>query len=78
MKRTYSRPFLGVTIAPNLVPWVLKRIFLNNICLGGANKKCPFQKMCPKKMHQWLPKSSIGPDGALTSIFFEEILIRNI
>ena len=25
--RSYSRPLLGATIAPNLVPWILKNIF---------------------------------------------------
>ena len=38
--RVYSRPFLGETIAPNLMPQILKKIFLleivrNDICLGG-------------------------------------------
>ena len=53
----YSRPLLSATIAPNLKPWVLKKIFSlemikNDICLGGASKQNAFfHKMCPKKMH---------------------------
>ena len=40
-------------IAPNLVSWVLKRIFSvkiveNDICLGGVSKQMPFfQKIVP-------------------------------
>ena len=57
MYRTYSKPLLGGTIAPNLVPGVLKKIFSlemvkNRICLGRgvqANKMPFFQNMCPKK-----------------------------
>ena len=35
---------LGATIAPNLVPWLLGKIFLlemvkNDICLGGESKQ---------------------------------------
>ena len=42
--RAYSRPLLGATIAPNLVPWVLRKIFSlemgkNDIYLGGASKQ---------------------------------------
>ena len=42
--RAYSRPLLGATIAPNLVPWVLKKIFSfemvkNDIHLDGASKQ---------------------------------------
>ena len=42
--RAYSGPLLGTTIAPNLVPWVLKKIFSlemvkNDICLEAANKQ---------------------------------------
>ena len=54
-----SRPLLSATIAPNLVPWVLEKIFSlemtkNYICLGGASKQIPFfQKMCPEKTHPW-------------------------
>ena len=53
--RAYSGPSLGATIAPNLVPWVLKKIFSlemgkNNIYLGGAREQNAFfQKFCPKK-----------------------------
>ena len=41
--RAYSRPLLGVTIVPNLVPWVLNEVFSsemvkNDICLEGASK----------------------------------------
>ena len=42
--RAYSTHLLGATIAPNLVSWVLKKIFSldmvkNDICLGGASKQ---------------------------------------
>ena len=42
--RAYSRPLLGATIETNLVPWVLKKIFLlemvkNGICLGVVSKQ---------------------------------------
>ena len=42
--RTYSRHLLGVTIAPNLVPWVLKELFSleivkNDICLASVRKQ---------------------------------------
>ena len=42
--RAYSRPLLGVTIIPNLVPWVLKKIFSlemcrNDIYLWGGRKQ---------------------------------------
>ena len=42
--RAYSRPLLGVTIAPNLVTWVLKKIFSlemcrNDIYLWGGSKQ---------------------------------------
>ena len=41
--RVFSRPLLGGTIAPNLVPWFLRKIFPlemveNGICLGDASK----------------------------------------
>ena len=41
--RAFSWPLLDATIAPNLVPWVLEKIFSfemvkNDICLGGASK----------------------------------------
>ena len=44
MVRAYSRPLLGATIAPNLVPWVLEKIFSlemvkNDICLGDESKQ---------------------------------------
>ena len=52
--RPYSRRLLGGTIARNLLPWVLKKIFLlevvkNGICLGSASKYPFFEKMCPEK-----------------------------
>ena len=42
--RAYSKLLLGATIAPNLVSWVLRKIFSlemvkNDICLGGASKQ---------------------------------------
>ena len=46
---------LGASITPNLMPSVLKEMFLlemvkNDICLGGASKQDTFYlKMCPKK-----------------------------
>ena len=41
--KDYSRHLLGATIAPNLLPLVLKKLFLlemvkNGICLGDASK----------------------------------------
>ena len=44
MPKAYSRPLLGATVTPNLVPWVLKKIFSvemvkNDIRLGGASKQ---------------------------------------
>ena len=53
--RAYSRHLLGATIAPNLVPWVLKKILSlemgkNDIYLGGASKQnALLQKIYPKK-----------------------------
>ena len=50
--RTYSRPFLEVTISPNLVPWVLTKIFSlemvkNDVFKGCKKTKCPFfRKKC--------------------------------
>ena len=42
--RAFSRPLLGVTIAPSLVPCVLRKIFSlemvkNDTCLGGTSKQ---------------------------------------
>ena len=41
--RIYSKPLLGATITPNLVPWVSRKIFsleiLSDICLGRASKQ---------------------------------------
>ena len=41
--RAYSRPLLSATIVPDLVPWILRKIFSlkmvkNDICLGGVSK----------------------------------------
>ena len=53
--RVYSTPLLGMTIALNLVPWILKKIFSletdkNDVYLGGASKQnAIFQKICSKK-----------------------------
>ena len=49
--RAYSRRLLGATIAPNLLPWVLKQIFLlemvkNGICFGSVSKQ---NALCTKK-----------------------------
>ena len=50
-----SRPLLGATLAPNLVIWVLKKLFSlvivkNNICLGGTSKQNAFfENVRPKK-----------------------------
>ena len=55
--RAYSRPLLGVTITPNLVLRVLKKIFLlemvkGDICLKGASKQNTlFSKNVLQKMH---------------------------
>ena len=45
--RAYSSPLLGVIIAPNLVLWILEKMFSletikNDICLGGARKQYVF------------------------------------
>ena len=45
--RANSGPFLGATLAPNLAPWVLKKIFSleivkNDFYLGGASKQNAF------------------------------------
>ena len=54
--RACSRPLLGVAIAPNLMPRVLKRILSlgmveNDICLGGASIQTCFlkKKSMPQK-----------------------------
>ena len=52
-----SKPLLGATIAPNLVPWVLNKIFplemvKNDICLGGVRKQNAFfSKNVPQKTY---------------------------
>ena len=48
---THSRPLLGATIAPSIVPWVLKKkisleMVKNDICLGGTSK-APFLDNVP-------------------------------
>ena len=65
----FYRPLLGVTIAPNLVPWVLKRTFLlgmgkNDIYLGDASKQnvLLFLKFALKKCTHGL-MSRIGSDS---------------
>ena len=51
--RGYSKTLLGAIIAPNLMPWVLEKLFLleigeNNIYLRGPSKQMPFlQKNVP-------------------------------
>ena len=59
--RAYSKPLSGATIAPNLVSWVLRKIFSlemvkNNMCFGGASKQNAlfFWKYAPKKHSQGL------------------------
>ena len=58
--RAYSRPLLGATIAPNLVPWVLKKIFSLEIDIFTVfsifsmfrrckQTKCPFFRKCTLK-----------------------------
>ena len=48
--RAYSGPSLGATIAPNLVPWVLKKIFSLEMVKNNMQTKCLFfQKICLKK-----------------------------
>ena len=55
--RVYSRPLLGATRAPNLLPWVFKKVFSlemikNGICLGGASKQNAFfSKMVSQKRY---------------------------
>ena len=54
---------LGAIIAPNLLPWVLEKIFpfemiKNDVCLGGVRKQiAPFFIKCIPKTHlcpKWL------------------------
>ena len=65
--RASSRPLLSATIAPNLVPWVLEKIFSlemtkNYICLGGASKQNSiFSENVPRKNASMTPMSRIGP-----------------
>ena len=55
--RAYSGHLLGATIAPNLVPLVLRKIFLleivkNDICLGGTSEQNAFfSEKCTLKTH---------------------------
>ena len=64
--RVYSRTLLGSIIAPNLVPWVLEKLFLLeivkiDICSGGASKQIPlFQKNVPPKNAPMPSMSRIG------------------
>ena len=56
----YSRPLLGVTITPNLVPWVLRKIFSlkmieYDISLGSASNQNAFFKKCAPKKHTHAP-----------------------
>ena len=68
INRASSRPFLGATIAPNLVLWVLKKIFpsetiKNDNCLGIVSKQnALFSDDAPQKNAPMLPMSRIGPD----------------
>ena len=64
---TYSRSLLGATIAPNLEPCVLKKIFSlemvqNDICKGvQAKKMLVFRKNVSLKTTPMLSISRIGP-----------------
>ena len=72
--RAYSRPLLGVTITPNLVPYTLKQIFsleaVKNVnCLEGASKQnAIFSKNVPQKNAPMPQMSKIGPDRILILI----------
>ena len=74
--RACSRPLLGVVIAPNLMPRVLKRILWlgmveNDICLGGASIQTGFffkKKHAPKNTTM-LPMSRINPDMSCLKAF---------
>ena len=71
MNRAYSIRLLVATIAPNLVPLVLKKMFLlemvkNGICLGGASKQNGlFSKKCVPKNAPMSSLSRIDPDKFL-------------
>ena len=64
--RAYSRPLLGAIIAPNIAPWVFKKVFSfemikNNICLGGKSKQSAFFfEKCAPKNTPMPPLSRIG------------------
>ena len=54
--RAHFKPLLGATIAPNLVPWIFKKIFSlemakNDIYFGGVSQENDlfFDKCAPKK-----------------------------
>ena len=63
----YSRPLLGVTIPPNLVFWVLRKIFSLEIVKkwhlfrGCKQTKCPFSEEVPPKNASMPPMSRIDP-----------------
>ena len=65
--RAYSKPLSGATIAPNLVLWVLRKIFSlemvkNDTCLGGASKKnVLFSENVPPKIAPIPLMYRIGP-----------------
>ena len=72
--RAYSGPLLGATIAPNIVPWVLKKIFSlkmveNDICLRGTSK-CPFFRKYALENASMLPMSRISPDIGIYCLEF--------
>ena len=63
----YSRPLLGVTIPPNLVFWLLRKIFsleINkkwHLFMGCKQTKCPFSEDVPPKNASMPPMSRIDP-----------------
>ena len=71
--RVYSEPLLGVTIAPNLVPLVRRKIFSlemvkNDFCLVGASKQnALFSEIVPQKNTPMPPMSRADPGMSFDS-----------
>ena len=67
--RTYSRPFLEVIITPNLVPWVLTKIFSLEMVKNDVFKACKKTKypFFRKKNAPMALTSTIGPVSPLST-----------
>ena len=62
--RTYFRPLLGATFAPNLASWKFSlEIVKNDFCLRGESKQnALFSENVPSKIAPISPMSRIGPE----------------